>query len=118
MGMNPDDTPATKGNLKLLKKDLEFLKGDLMLLNDGLALLADDLREFRRSTTRELGEFRAGLDKFEKSFREDLRAMESKISKQFASFRWARKSDHAKIIADWRVAELKKRVGKTEPRPS
>ena len=109
--MSLDNVPTTKRDLKLLKDHFALLKGDF-------ALLKGDLKEFRRDTTRELVKICVSFDKFEESFRGEMRAMESKITKQLAGFRWARMSDHAKIIADWRVAQLEKRVDKIESHPS
>ena len=84
MGMNPDNAPFTKDDLKQTQRDLE------------------------ECIVRESAKIHAALDNFEKSFLEDMRAMESEIAKRFDRFRWVRKSDHAKIIADWRAAQFEK----------
>jgi hypothetical protein len=46
--MKDDATPATKGNMRLLKSDLDIVKGELGLMKNDLKILRNDLdRKFK-----------------------------------------------------------------------
>ena len=109
MGMNPDDAPATKGDLRDLA-----LRGDV-LLKGGLLTLKGELQgEFRtlhRGLALEIVKTNARIDKQGEEIRTEMRTLHSDLVRKIDGFMsTVGKIDRAQIIADWRLTELEKRV--------
>ena len=90
--MNPDDAPATKGDLRALA-----LKADLVAFHRGLAL--------------EIVKTNARIDKQGEEIRTEMRTLHSDLVRKIDGFMSnVGKIDRAQIIADWRLTELEKRA--------
>lgn len=126
MAMNPDDAPATQGEVKSLKRGVDLLQGDVKqlqgdstVLAGDVAALKDELKAFTRKFALEIIKTNARTDQQVDALRGALRVIDSKLSAQIDGVMSSvGKTDRAQTIADWRMTQLEGRVDKIESRPS
>ena len=105
--MNPDDAPATKGDLRdlALKVDLVALKGESQ------GEFRGELRAVHRGLALEIVKTIARIDKQGEEIRVEMRTLHSDLVRKIDGFMsTVGKIDRAQIIADWRLTELEKRA--------
>jgi hypothetical protein len=110
--MNPDDAPATKGDLRALalKGDALFvaMKGDMLALKGELQ---GEFRALHRGLALEIVKTNARIDKQGDDVRSEMRSLHSDLVRKIDGFMsTVGKIDRAQIIADWRLTELEKRA--------
>ena len=119
MAMNPEEAPATKGDVKSLRGDMNAVKGDVSVLKGDVNLMRGDITSLTRKFALEIVKTNARVEKLGDEIRGEIRAMHSDIVGKIDGFMSnVGKIDRAQIIADWRVTQLEGRVDKIETRPS
>ncbi len=107
------DAPATKGDIQTLLSTLAT-KEDLQSF-----ATKDDLNDLARKSALNSVKTNSRIDQLREDLRGEMSLMTSGVFKKIDGFlSKTGKIDRAQVIADWRVAQMEKRVEAIESRPS